>query len=321
MGRLHVRNSQYVPGMKVVAFADVEESKAKKFLEEFGGEYATTDPQKVITDTSLDGVLIQTGPRHHPELGIAAARAGKHIFVEKPLAETLEAADEFVAAVRKAGVKCLVGFCNRLSPTVKRAKTLCPHPHYSFCMCSGGVVAQACHNLDLAVHLFHESLLVSVYASGGSFYGTDPNLRADSFAAVLRFEDGSTHNYLQHGRAYNAVLRKYHYQLFGDNACVYLAQRFKEVHYCTGPDQVAHTLAFQGPDFSEEAAPAEDVRGPFGYMGHYEELVALVESIRNDTKVPITVEQGREVLRIEQAIIESVVTGQIIDMRSWQRRE
>ena len=318
MGRLHVRNSQFVPGMTVAAYADLDESRARSFLEEFGGEYATADPQQVIADDSLDGVLIQTGPRFHPDLGIAAARAGKHIFVEKPLAESLDAADALVSAVRENGIKCLVGLCNRLSPMVKRAKQLCPHPHYSFCMCSGGVVAQACHNLDLAVHLFHESPLISMYASGGSFYGTDPSLHADSFAAVLKFEDGSTHNYLQHGRAFNTVLRKYHYQLFGDDACVYLAHRFKEIYYCTGPDRVAHSLAYQGPDFSEDAKPLEDVRGPFGYMGHYEELAALVKSISSDTEVPITVEQGREVLRVEQAILESVATGQVIDMRSWR---
>jgi len=316
MGRLHMRNSKYVPGMKVVAYADLDGTRAETFLAEFGGEYATDDPHKIIRDESLDGVLIQTGPRSHPELGIAAARAGKHIFVEKPIAETLEAADELVKEVRKAGVKCLVGFCNRLSPMVRRAKQLCPHPHYSFCMSAGSVVAQACHNIDLAVHLFHEAPLVSVYASGGSFYGVDPDLPIDSFSAVLRFADGSTSNLLQHGRAFNAVLRKYHFQLFGEDACVYLAKRFKEIHYCTGADKVAHTLVYDGPDFSDDVPPEEDVRGPFGYMGHFEELAALVECIRAETETPITVEQGREVLRIEKAIIESAVTGKVIHMNA-----
>ena len=318
MGSLHVRNSKFVPEFQVVAYADVDEAKAKKFLAEYGGEYATDRAEKIIEDRSLDGILLQTGPQWHPKIGMAAAEAGKHIFVEKPMAATLPEADEFVRAVRKNKVKALVGFCNRLAPAVKRAKGLCPNPRYSFCMCAGSIVAQACHNLDLAVHLFHNSKLQTVYASGGRFYNLDAGLPVDSFSAVLRFADGSTHTYLQHGNTVNALLRKYHFQLFGDEVCVYLAKRFKEVHYCTGPDTVAHSLAFDGPDFSPSTTPAmEDSRGPFGYMGHYEELAALAEAIRSDTEPPITLEQGRQVLRIEKAIMESAATGKVIDMANW----
>jgi predicted dehydrogenase len=319
MGTLHVRNSKFIPGFQVAAYADVEEAKAKKFLNDFGGEYATDRAEKIIEDRTLDGILLQIGPQWHPKLGIAAAQAGKHIFVEKPIAATLKEADEFIHAVRKNKVKALVGFCNRLAPMVRRAKQLCPNPHYSFCMCAGSIVSQACHNLDLAVHLFHEAKLLTVYASGGRFYNLDPGLPVDSFSAVLRFADGSTHTYLQHGNAANAVLRKYHFQLFDDAACVYLAKRFKEVHYCTGPDTVAHSQIFEGPDFNPGTAPTmEDCRGPFGYMGHYEELVALAEAIRSDTEPPLTLEQGREVLRVEKAILESAATGKVIDMAGWR---
>ncbi|MBN1554238.1 MAG: Gfo/Idh/MocA family oxidoreductase [Phycisphaerae bacterium] len=317
MGTLHVGNSKHVPGMNVVAFADADESKAKKFLEDFGGEYAVGDAKKIINDDSIEAVLIQVGPHLHPELGIAAAKAGKHIFVEKPIAVTLEDADKFVTAVEKAGVKCLVGFCNRLSPMTQRAKKLCPSPHYSFCQCGGGLTSQACHNIDLAIHLFHDAPIASVYASGGSFYGTDGHLPIDSFAAVLRFEDGSTHSQLQHGKAFNPLLRKYHFQLFGDDVCVYLAKRFKEIAYCTGAEDVPHTLAYQGPDQSPGVPMLSDVRGPFGYMGHYDELVDLVNAIQNDTTPSITIQQGREALRVEKAVIESAKTGKVIEMTHW----
>ena len=80
MGRLHMSNSKFVPGMQVVAYADLEEAKATEFLDRFGGEYATSDPYRVITDDSLDAVLIQTGPESHPVLGIAAAQAGKQAY-------------------------------------------------------------------------------------------------------------------------------------------------------------------------------------------------------------------------------------------------
>jgi len=103
--------------------------KLKKFLSDFGGEYATEDAGKIFADNSIDGVLIQTGERHHPALGIAAAKAGKHIFMEKPIAVTVEEALELEKAVRKSGVKYIIGLCYRLAPRSKiERKKLLPDP-------------------------------------------------------------------------------------------------------------------------------------------------------------------------------------------------
>jgi predicted dehydrogenase len=322
MGRLHVRNSKFVPGMEVVAFADLQEERAKQFLDAFGGEYATADPRRIIEDASIDGVLIQTGQAAHPTLGIAAAETGKHIFMEKPVAADYASALKLVAAVRASGVKYIVGLCNRLAPLVQRAKRICPHPNISFCQCTDTISAQACHNLDLAVHQFHSAPLQTVFASGGNYHHCDPQYAdVDCFCAVLSFADGSVHNYIQHGLARNPVLRKYHYQLFGDaGVCVYLAERFKKLHYCLD-GQIVHSMTYEGPDFSPpEVAPGADVRGPYGYMGHYEELAALCDAVRNDTEPPMTAEQGAHVLAVELAILESVRTGRVIEMENFCRK-
>ena len=128
IGKLHVSNSKFVPGMDVVAFADLDTSRADGFLQEFGGEYSTTMPERLIEDPTLDGVMIATGEKHHPRLCIAAAKAGKHIFVEKPIAITVEEALEVESVVRKTGVKFMIGLCNRLAPAVQRAKKCFPTP-------------------------------------------------------------------------------------------------------------------------------------------------------------------------------------------------
>lgn len=322
MGTLHVLNSKYAPGMEVVAYADIEKDRAKKFLREFGGDYATDNAEKIFADERVDAVLIQTGPKSHPALGIAAARAGKHIFMEKPIAVTVEEALELEQEVRRAGVKYLIGLCNRLAPAVKRAKELLPHPWITFGQCADTVTGQACHNLDLMVHLFHEAPLATVYASGGQYYGLDPELPADSFVAVLRFADGSQGCYIQHGKAYNALMSKYSFQLFGKDRCVFLAKRFKECHLSTNLTAPDFSTVFSGPDFSPVDAEAhfKDVRGPHGYMGHHDELVALCDAIRDDTEPPMTVEHGRHVLQVEKAILESVSTGQLIDYPNFLAR-
>lgn len=190
-----------------------------------------------------------------------------------------------------------------------------PDPWISYGQCTDTVASQAVHNLDLIVHIFHEAPLQTVYATGGHYYGLDAHLPADSFIATLKFADGSQSCYIQHGKAYNALMTKYSIQLFGKDRSVFLAKRFKECHLSTGLNAPDHSTIFAGPDFSP-AKPAEhekDVRGPFGYMGHYDELVAFVAAINNDTEPPMTVEEGRHILQVEKAIFESIETGQVVD--------
>jgi predicted dehydrogenase len=322
MGGLHVMNAKNIPGMEVVAYADVRKEAAETFLKNYGGDYATNDADRLFGDKNIDGVLIQTGERFHPALGISAAKAGKHIFMEKPIAVTIEDALELESTVRKSKVKFLVGLCNRLAPAVKRAKQLLPRPWITYGQCSDSVSAQACHNLDLIVHLFHTAPLVSVYASGGSYYGLDAHLPADSFIATLRFGDGTQACYIQHGKAYNALMTKYSFQLFGKDRSVFLSRRFKDCHLSTNLKAPDFSNVFDGADFSP-LNPAEhhkDVRGPHGYMGHYDELVALRDAILNDTEPPMTIEHGRHVLQVEKAIFESVTTGTLIDYPKFLAR-
>lgn len=322
MGSLHVLNSKHVPGMQVVAYADVRKEAAEKFLKDFGGEYATSDADRIFGDSSIDGVLIQTGERYHPALGISAARAGKHVFMEKPVAVSVEEALELESVIRKSKVKYLIGLCNRLAPAVKRAKELLPNPWITYGQCSDTVSGQACHNLDLIVHLFHEAPLATVYASGGRAYGLDEHLPVDSFIATLRFADGSQACYIQHGKAYNALMTKYSFQLFGKDRSVFLARRFKECHLSTNNKAPEFSTVFAGPDFTATNAAEhyKDVRGPHGYMGHYDELVALTQAIRNDTEPPMTIEHGRHVLQVEKAIFEAVTSGTIVDYPKFLAR-
>ena len=310
---VHCPNLATIPGTRLAAYCDLDEAKAQKLLAAHGGEYVTTDASRILGDTSLDAVLIQVSPQVHPGLVQEAAKAGKHVFVEKPLATDLAEAMETVRAVQAAKVKFIIGLCNRLGPNVRRAKRLCPTPLYSFSQCSDTITHQACHNLDLAVNLFHEAALVSVYASGGQRWNLDPHLPADSFSAILAFADGSVHTYLQHGKAYNAILKKFHFQLFGSDGCVYLAKRFKECHYMKGPAAVEQSWIFEGNDMD---------RGPNGYMGHWDELRELVDCIRSGQgNGTMTVRDGAYVLAVEKAILRSVETKQVVDFPAFLREQ
>ncbi|HUW30707.1 MAG TPA: Gfo/Idh/MocA family oxidoreductase [Planctomycetota bacterium] len=307
---VHCPNMAAAGGARTMAYCDVQEDRARALLEQFGGEYATADAARVFADRSIDGVLIQIGPAVHPMMVQAAARAGKHVFVEKPLAENMADALDTVRAVEAAGVAFQFGTCNRLAPMVRKAWQMCPHPLYSYCQCADTVTHQAVHNLDLAMHLFHGAPLQTVYASGRQHWGLDPRLPADSFAAVLTFADGTVHNYIQHGGSFNAMLTKYHYQLFGRDCCVYLAKRFKECHLMRSRDKAEFSWGFDGPDF---------YRGPHGYMGHFEELRELVDCIRGGGRCTMTVRDAARVLAAEKAILHSIETGTAVDFPAFLR--
>ena len=65
-------------------------------------------------------------------------------------------------------------------------------------------------------------------------------------------------------QAHNVILSKFHFQLFGEDRCVYLAHRFMEVHLMTEPGRVDKSWIHKEDDGGE--------RGPFSYMGHFQEL-------------------------------------------------
>ena len=301
IAKVHAANIHKIDGMEVVAWCDLAKEKAEEFLSKYGGRYATTDASEIMEDSRIDAVAIATAlpddcASVNADLAIRAARAGKHVFMEKPIAATLEKADEVVSAIRETGVKFQLGFCFQYSPTIERAARIMPNPAYSVFQCAETLTAQACHNIDLMVHKFHKAPLLSVYASGGKYFDFDQRLPIDSFSAVLRFEDGSTSTYTQHG-AMNVKLSKFSAQLFGKEGCVYLGDRFREVLW-----------------FPADGEPPEPYRDEETYMGHFQEIEDFGKCIRANRTPANTPERGRFVLAVEKGIIESATTGQVIDM-------
>jgi predicted dehydrogenase len=97
----------------------LQEARAK-----FGWKHACTNWREVVNSPEIDIIDITTSNLTHAEIGIAAAKAGKHIFCEKPLAIKLTDARKMLEAARKAGVKNMVGFNYRRVPAIAFAKKM-----------------------------------------------------------------------------------------------------------------------------------------------------------------------------------------------------
>ena len=118
----HFFNVPYQPVLKTIC--GLVDAEAKAFADTWGYESHTTDWRKVVEDPAIDLVEICVPNNVHAQVAIAAAKAGKAIICEKPLALNGPQGEEMVAAVEKAGVPNLVSFNYRRVPAVTLIKRL-----------------------------------------------------------------------------------------------------------------------------------------------------------------------------------------------------
>lgn len=98
---------------RLAAIADPVEGVAARLADQLGCPLATTDIQSVLANPDIEAVVIATPARFHAGIVEAAAKAGKAVFCEKPMALTLEEADRAIAAAKAANVALQVGFNRR----------------------------------------------------------------------------------------------------------------------------------------------------------------------------------------------------------------
>jgi predicted dehydrogenase/threonine dehydrogenase-like Zn-dependent dehydrogenase len=183
---------------------------ARTIAERFGVATAATDFQSVIDDPQIDLVLIATRHDLHAEMTLAALKAGKHVFVEKPLSMTEEGLDAIEAfyAASPNGPLLMTGFNRRFSPAIVAAQAALkdrmspmivnyrmnagyiPSDHWVHGPHGGGRnIGEACHIYDL-FNAFTGSRPVDVQACT-IVPASDHWRRDDNFVATVRYADGS----------------------------------------------------------------------------------------------------------------------------------
>ncbi|MBL7075764.1 Gfo/Idh/MocA family oxidoreductase [candidate division KSB1 bacterium] len=117
----HVNGIMKNKDADLVAVSDVREDKTKEFAGKYGIDWYT-DFHQLLRRNDIDIVSICTPSSMHADMTVAAAKAGKHVIVEKPLGINLEQTDRAIKACQKAGVKLAVAFQLRLEGTFKGVK-------------------------------------------------------------------------------------------------------------------------------------------------------------------------------------------------------
>ncbi|MFC8668098.1 Gfo/Idh/MocA family protein [Streptomyces sp. NPDC057199] len=132
MGKLHSRAYQVLPAVypelglkpRLVHAADTAEDRAAHARDVLGYEKSGTDYRAVLDDPDVEVVSICAPNMLHHEIGIAAAKAGKPFWIEKPVGRGAEETAEVAAAARAAGVVTSIGYNYRHAPAVERARQL-----------------------------------------------------------------------------------------------------------------------------------------------------------------------------------------------------
>jgi predicted dehydrogenase len=118
------RNLAALPGCELRWLCDPSEQARARAAQQFPGTRVTGELQELLDDPELDAVVLATPVPSHAELAVRVAEAGKHCFVEKPLATTAADAEAAVAAAARAGRVLMVGHLLEYHPAVDRLREL-----------------------------------------------------------------------------------------------------------------------------------------------------------------------------------------------------
>jgi predicted dehydrogenase/threonine dehydrogenase-like Zn-dependent dehydrogenase len=283
---------------EIRAVASRTGSNARAVADRVEAAYATTDLDEVLADPEIDLVLISTRHDLHARQALAALRAGKHVFVEKPLAldEDELAAIESFYAERDGAPLLMTGFNRRFAPAIVRARELLaerttplvadyrmnagylPLDHWTHGPEGGGRnIGEACHIYDVFGVLVAGADVDSVSAQAIRADGT--RLAAnDNFVATVSYADGSvcTLTYTALGHREHPKERL---EVFADNRVLSLEDY-----------KVLSDTGGQG------------WHGRTPQKGHVEELIALSDAIRDGGPWPIPLDEQLRTMRIAFAV-------------------
>ncbi|MBV9324591.1 MAG: Gfo/Idh/MocA family oxidoreductase [Chloroflexi bacterium] len=122
-GHLHALATAASAEARLVAVFDADQSRADAFAEQHGC-LAFTSPEAILHRDDVDLVMIALPNFLHASASIQAVQAGKHVFLEKPMADTLQECDQIIDAVERAGVQLLVAHSQRYFATTVRAREI-----------------------------------------------------------------------------------------------------------------------------------------------------------------------------------------------------
>jgi len=299
IGKLHIEHlAQNIPEAELVAICSLDRACTETLANQFNVPKVAKDYTALLADPQIEAVLVTSATHTHVEISQAAAKAGKHIFCEKPISLDLAQIDETLAIVEEAGVKFQVGFNRRFDASFRWVREVIasgeigePHilritsrdpapPPIAYVKVSGGIfLDMTIHDFDMARYLIRDEV-VEIYATGG--VRVDPQIGEagdiDTAVITLKFRNGVIAT-IDNSRAavYGYDQRV---EVFGSKGMV------------TAANPLTNTVAVSVREGTRAALP------PYFFVERYKaafltELRAFFACIREDTSPLVTGKDGR----------------------------
>jgi len=321
IGKLHGANLvRSVENAELVAIADpFLNEDTKNWARELGVANCYTDPDVIIQDKSIDAVFICSATNTHADLIKKAARAGKHIFCEKPIDTDLAKIQEALDVVAEAGVKLQVGFVRRFDhnhkkvhdvvasgrlgkPNIVKVTSRDPdHQSMDYIKVSGGIfMDMTIHDFDMARYLAGSEVTeVTAYGAALSGAGYDKYDDVDTAIVMMKFENGAL------GVIDNSRAAHYGYD-----------QR-TEVHCDNGCVQVSNDL--NDMSMISTAEGVEIAKPTWFFLERYNnafisEEKAFMDAVMNDTETAVNGADGLAPVKIALAAAKSLKEGRSVKL-------
>jgi predicted dehydrogenase/threonine dehydrogenase-like Zn-dependent dehydrogenase len=208
---VHLPILKKIPGADLRAIYSASGVRGKSYALRFGAQYCASDFDEILRDPDVQVVVIVSRNPQHASQALAALRAGKHVFVEKPMALTEQECHELAQAVKESGKQLTVGFNRRYAPSyvalkeqlarrsgaaVLNCRINSPGISGSYWMADpsigGAILGEACHFVDLMYWLLNsEPVGVSAFSLPT---GQQSPIGENNLTATFRFADGSIGN-------------------------------------------------------------------------------------------------------------------------------
>ncbi|QOS81222.1 Gfo/Idh/MocA family oxidoreductase [Paenibacillus sp. JNUCC31] len=323
--RRHIPEYAANENVELVAFADPIVERAEKMAETYGGK-AYSSYEELLANEEVDAVSVCTPNYLHASMSIAAANAGKHVLVEKPMAVSTEEGEQMIEAAKKNGVYLMVGHNQRLMPPHVKAKEILDsgklgkvlnfrtsfgHPGPEGWSVDGAeswffrkeeAIMGAMGDLGVHKSDFIRYLLDDEVSEVAGFISTlhKENTKVDDNATcLLRMKSGAIGTLVASWTQYRA----------GDNSTVLWCENgVMKIGTVEGDEVIVELTNGTVETYKVGAMATNEKQVPSGVID------AFVESIMTQTPPSISGEEGLRSLQVILAAFESEKTGQIVKL-------
>jgi myo-inositol 2-dehydrogenase / D-chiro-inositol 1-dehydrogenase len=326
---IHIESyHRFIPEAEVVAVYARNKDKVQNFANKHHVPKVYTDLDAIINDSGCDIVDICLPNFLHHEATLKAAKARKHIIIEKPLAVTLEEADEMIAACRQYGVKLMYAEELCFAPKYERVRQLVKEgavgeiymlkqaekhsgPHsdwfYDVNLSGGGVLMDmGCHALEWFRWMTNNAKALSVYATMSTVLHKERTRGEDNSVVIVEFDNGVTavaeNSWAKHGGMDDRS------EVHGTGGVVYAdlfmgnsAISYSKHGYGYAMEKADTTVGWSFTVFEEVFN-----------QGYPHELKHFVDCVRNNKEPLVKGEDGRVVLELIYAAYASAGEGRKI---------